>query len=158
MCQTRAAEAGIMPATARGRNSHLSKWPPSCHRCGNGGWVTCWWAQGKRMRTKWRLKPKDFRTSICVNGHQAALPCTSLSSLPSRMLLQTERVTGRKARGLQMEEIGYKCQTFFFFFYLSLKQLEETNYKCQIFFSSLYKIKRRFLLKFCVAMMTPDSI
>ena len=26
----------------------------------------------------------------------------------------TERVTGRKARGLQMEEIGLKCQTFFF--------------------------------------------
>ena len=24
-----------------------------------------------------------------------------------------ERVTGRKARGLQMEEIGCKCQTFF---------------------------------------------
>ena len=36
-----------------------------------------------------------------------------------------ERVTGRKARGLQMEEIGCKCQTFF---YLSLKRQEETNY------------------------------
>ena len=24
-----------------------------------------------------------------------------------------ERVTGRKARGLQMDEIGCKCQTFF---------------------------------------------
>ena len=24
----------------------------------------------------------------------------------------TERITGRKARGLQMEEIGCKCQTF----------------------------------------------
>ena len=64
-----------------------------------------------------------------------------------------ERVTGRKARGPQAEEIGFKCQTFF----LSLKLQEETN-KCQIFFSpSLYKIKRRFLLKFCVAMMTPGS-
>ena len=60
-----------------------------------------------------------------------------------------EKVTGRNARGLQMEEIGCKCQTFF---YLSLKQQEETNYECQIFFPpSLYKIKRRFLLKFCVA-------
>ena len=37
-----------------------------------------------------------------------------------------ERVTGRKARGLQMEEIGYKCQTFFFF-NLPLKQQEEKN-------------------------------
>ena len=25
----------------------------------------------------------------------------------------SETVTGRKARGLQREEIGYKCQTFF---------------------------------------------
>ena len=33
-----------------------------------------------------------------------------------------ERVTGRKARGLQMEEIACKCQTF-----LSLKPQEETN-------------------------------
>ena len=31
----------------------------------------------------------------------------------------TERVTGRKARGLQMEEIGFKCQKFFFVSLLS---------------------------------------
>ena len=40
----------------------------------------------------------------------------------------SERVTGRKARGPQTEEIGCKCQTFF----ISLKQQEETIYKCQI--------------------------
>ena len=28
-------------------------------------------------------------------------------------LEEPERVTGRKARGLQTEEIGFKCQTFF---------------------------------------------
>ena len=28
------------------------------------------------------------------------------------MPLEAERVKGRKARGLQMEEIGYKCQIF----------------------------------------------
>ena len=39
--------------------------------------------------------------------------------------IPSERVTGRKARGLQREEIGCKCQTFFF--NLSLKQQEETN-------------------------------
>ena len=69
--------------------------------------------------------------------------------------LDSERVTGRKARSLQTEEIGCKCQMVF---YLSLKRQEETNYKCQIFFPFLYKIKRRFLLKFCVAMTTPGSI
>ena len=40
--------------------------------------------------------------------------------------------------------------------YLSLKRQEETNYKGQIF-PSLYKIKRRSFLKFCVAMTTPGS-
>ena len=43
---------------------------------------------------------------------------------------QNERVTGRKARGLRMEEIGCRCQTFF---YLSLKRQEEINYRCQTF-------------------------
>ena len=51
-----------------------------------------------------------------------------------------ERVTGRKARGPQAEEIGCKCQTFF----LSLKLQEETN-KCRIFFPLLYtKLKGGF--------------
>ena len=47
-------------------------------------------------------------------------------------LKSNERVIGRKARGLQTEEIGCKRQRFFF--YLSLKRQKETNYKCQIFF------------------------
>ena len=34
------------------------------------------------------------------------------------------------------------------------KQQEETNYKCQVFLLSLYKIKGKFLLKYCVAMTT----
>ena len=37
---------------------------------------------------------------------------------------EIERVTGRKARDLQTEEIGCKCQTFF----ISLKWQKETNY------------------------------
>ena len=59
-----------------------------------------------------------------------------------------ERVTGRKARGLQMEEIACKCQTFSS--PLSGRK-KQTN---DIFFPSLYKFKR-FLLKYCVAMTTP---
>ena len=35
-----------------------------------------------------------------LNGYQKKAP------------IYTERVTGRKARGLQMEEIGFKCQIF----------------------------------------------
>jgi len=65
-----------------------------------------------------------------------------------------ERVTGRKARGPQAKEIDYKCQTFF----LS-KAAGGNKLKWQTFlFPSLYKIKRRFLLKFCVLMTTPGSI
>ena len=58
-----------------------------------------------------------------------------------------ERVTGRKARGLQTEEIGCKCQTFLSLLIGRRKQTSDI-------FSSLYKFKRRFLLKCCVA-MTP---
>ena len=40
--------------------------------------------------------------------------------------------------------------------FLSFKQPEETN-DMSDFFPSVYKIKRKFLLKFYVAMMTPGS-
>ena len=59
----------------------------------------------------------------------------------------TERVTGRKARGLQTEERGSKCQTFF-----SLLSGRRKNER--YVFPSLYKFKRWFLLKCCVA-VTP---
>ena len=62
--------------------------------------------------------------------------------------LATERVMGRKARGLQTEEIGCKCQTFLSL--LSGRRKQTSN----IFFPSLYKFKRRFLLKYCVAIKT----
>ena len=55
-----------------------------------------------------------------------------------------ERLTGRKARGLQTEEIACKCQTFLFL-------LSGRRKQSAIFFPSLYKFKRRFPLKFCVA-------
>ena len=52
-----------------------------------------------------------------------------------------ERVAGRKARGLQMEEIGCKCQMFFIFF-LSRKRKQTTSVR---FSSLLYtNIKRGF--------------
>ena len=41
-----------------------------------------------------------------------------------RISILNERVTGRKARGLQREERGSKCQDTFS---LSLKQQEETH-------------------------------
>ena len=64
-----------------------------------------------------------------------------------------ERVTGRKARGLQTEEIGCKCQTFFISL-LSGRRKQTSD----IFFSpSLYKFKKRFLLKYCVSIITPGS-
>ena len=60
-----------------------------------------------------------------------------------------ERVTGRKARGLQMEEIACKCQTFLSL--LSGRRKQTSN----IFFLHYTNFKERFLLKYCVAIMTP---
>ena len=69
--------------------------------------------------------------------------------------LRSEQVRGRKARGPQTEETGCKCQTFLFIYLLSGRRKQTTSVR---FFSpSLYKIKKRFLLKFCIAMTTPGS-
>ena len=59
-----------------------------------------------------------------------------------------ERVPGRKARGSPNRGTMLQMPGIF----ISLKRQEETNQ--QYFFPSLYKFKRRFLLKCCVA-MTP---
>ena len=63
-------------------------------------------------------------------------------------VLVSERVTGRKARGLQREEIACKCQTF-------LSLLSGRRKQTSDIFFLLYKFKRRFFLKYCVAIMTP---
>ena len=64
------------------------------------------------------------------------------------------RVTGRKAR---IPKRGNRLQVSDVFF-LSLKRQEKTNSKRQmVSCPSLYKIERRFLLKFCVARITPGS-
>ena len=63
-----------------------------------------------------------------------------------------ERVTGRKARGPHMKDWLQVSDTFLF----SLKRQKETT--CVRFYSpSLYKIKRRCPLKFCVAMTALGS-
>ena len=79
---------------------------------------------------------------------------TGVKSIPkkkeckkAKWLSEDERVTGRKARGLQTEEIGCNCQTFFSLLSGRKKQTSDI-------FSSLYKFKRMFLLKCCVA-ITP---
>jgi len=79
---------------------------------------------------------------VCVlaKSHQS---CPTLSDLMDRSLpgfsVHGERVTGRKARGLQTEEIGCKCQTFLSLLSGRRKQTSD------IFFPSLYKFKRRFV-------------
>ena len=60
-------------------------------------------------------------------------------------LIYSERVTGRKARGPQVEEIDCKWQTFF----LLSSQAAGRNTaggRRSLVFPSLYKMKRRFLL------------
>ena len=65
-----------------------------------------------------------------------------------------KRVTARKARGPQVEEIGCKCQMFFFFSLLAGKNNPQVS---DFFPPFLYKIKRRFILQFCVAVTIPGS-
>ena len=61
-----------------------------------------------------------------------SLPGSSIHGIFQARVLEWGAIafSDRKARGLQMEEISCKCQTFFCF---SLKRQEETNFKCQIF-------------------------
>ena len=49
------------------------------------------------------------------------------------MLGESERVTGKKARGLQMEEIGCKCQTFLSLLSGRRKQTSEFFFLLYIF-------------------------
>ena len=63
----------------------------------------------------------------------------------------SERVTGKKARGLQTEEIDCKCQTFFISFLSDRRKQTSAR-----FFPLLYINFKSFFLKFCVA-MTPGS-
>ena len=84
----------------------------------------------------------------------APLPCPLLSS-------PFERVTGRKARGLQTEETGCKCQAFFSSLLSGRrKQTSVRFFSPSLCFSPYFpfsKFKRRFFLKFCVAKTTPGS-
>ena len=83
-----------------------------------------------------RFKERTFFNSIMTSKN------------PKMDWYNIERATGREARGRQTEERGCKCQTFLSLLSGRRKQTSD------IFFPSLYKFKRRFLLKCCVA-MTP---
>ena len=78
---------------------------------------------------------------------------TKIMGRGGMLKIHGERVTGRKARGLQTGNRLHVSDIF----YLSLKWQEETNYRRHSFTPCLCKFKRRFLLKFCVAMTTPGS-
>ena len=86
---------------------------------------------------------EPHRGQGCHHTHVDSRPTPPLG----RRATLGERVTGRKAGGLQVEEIGCKCQTFFSLLSGRRKQTSDI-------FPSLYKFKR-FLLKYCVAIMTP---
>ena len=98
-------------------------------------WKTQQWPQDWK-RSHFTPIPKKGNAKECSNYHTIVLISQA-----------NERVTGRKARGLQTEEGGCKCQTF-------LSLLSGRRKQTSDIFSSLYKFKRRFLLKCCVA-ITP---
>ena len=109
----------------------------------------------------------------------------NLPRLNQEEIESIERVTGRKARGLQMEEIGCKCQTFlsllsgrrkqtsdiFFLLYTNLKggfspvlfPGKSHGRRSMVGYSpwgrkesdTTERLHFHFLLKYCVAIMTP---
>ena len=87
---------------------------------------------------------------------RAAVHCVAKSQTQLSNWTELNWWEGNRKEGWGSPNGGNRLQVLDIF-YLSLKWQEEINYKCQIFFPSLYKIKRRFLLKFYVAMMTPGS-
>ena len=79
--------------------------------------------RGKMVGWNHWLNRHEFEQAPGDSEGQGSLACCSP--------WDGERVTGRKARGLQRRKQATSVRHFF---YLSLKQQEETNYKCQIFF------------------------
>ena len=102
-----------------------------------GGWAPKNWYFWTVVLEKTLESPLDSKEikSVSIKGNHPWL------------FIGSERVTSRKARGLQTEEIGCTCQTFLS--PLSCRRKQTSN----IFFLSLCKFKR-FLLKYCVA-LTP---
>ena len=89
---------------------------------------------------------------------QGVYLAAGFSACVLKCMAPVERVTGRKARGLQMEEIsdirGCKCQTFFISPLNGRRKQTTIRFLVRFFFPSPYKIKRRFLygnvfLKLC---------
>ena len=96
------------------------------------------------------LRP-EISICVCTHKHIHTIHVFGKTTVENMSILlhDVERVTGRKARGLQREEIGCKCQTLLFLLSSRRKQTSDN------FFPSLYKFKKRFLLKYCVVIMTP---
>ena len=74
-----------------------------------------------------------FGTVVLEKTLESPLDCKEIQPVQPKdqswVFTGSERVTGRKARGLQVEKGGSRCQTF-----LSLKRQEETNQR-YVFFS-----------------------
>ena len=75
------------------------------------GWFDLLAVQGT---LKSLLQPHSSKASIlqCSAFFIVQLSHPHVTTGKIALTTQTERVTGTKARGLQMEEIGCKCQTF----------------------------------------------
>ena len=77
-----------------------------------------WWWTGKPVCSPWGRKESDMtewldsNNKMCLALSVVYLYWSMLLSWMERQAKNSERVTGRKARGLPMEEIGCKCQTF----------------------------------------------
>ena len=109
--------------------------------------VTPWTAAHQTslsITNSWSLLRLMSIESVMPSNH--LILCPALLLPPS--IFPSERVTSRKAGGLQMEEIGCRCQAFLSLLSSRRKQTSD------IFFLLYTNLKRGFSLKYCVAIMT----
>ena len=93
------------------------------------------WAYIQRITWSEKIHSPQCSLKHCLQQPRHESKCPSTDIRIKKMWYMYERVTGRKARGLQTKEIGCKCQTFFIS--LLSGRRKQTSHIC-IFFPLLY--------------------
>ena len=76
------------------------------------GPITSWQIDGETMETVTDFLFSGSKITVDGDYSHEIKRCLLLGTKAMTNLDSFERVTGRKARGLQTEKIGCKCQTF----------------------------------------------
>ena len=96
-----------------------------------------------------------FDFLLWLNLPRIHFPISSLERVQRRQYFETFDIElrGKEGQGSPNGGIGCKCMIIF----ISLLSSRRKQTNVESFSPSLYKFKKRFLIKICVAMMTPGS-